>query len=75
MWWLASIARGGSIFDVVMHLHSWESRAQAVLAGADGLPICSTTEAAETPVRYRGEPEVRRVPLVLRPGEITLVTP
>ncbi len=38
-------------------------------------PVCSTTEAGETLVLYLGEKEIRRVPLILRPGEITVVTP
>jgi RNA polymerase sigma factor (sigma-70 family) len=67
--------RAGAPVIVVMQLHASRSSTDRVGRRSDGFPVCSTTEVAETLVLYQGETEVRRVPLVLRPGEITIVAP
>jgi RNA polymerase sigma-70 factor (ECF subfamily) len=65
----------GKRLDVLAQTSSSINSEDHVRRGADGFPVCKISDTARTLVLYRGQTELRRVPIELHAGDLQVITP
>jgi hypothetical protein len=73
--WIQVLDETGKALSVTVHRPDQTSIHSALRRWPDGFPICTVSERASVLVLSRGQEELRRVPVDLRPGEVQIVVP